>query len=490
ANPTLCAPNATCVLSYQSDQIRALERVLVLAGAGNANRVAAVNLSLGSGQYTAACDTDNSTFKLAVDNLRSVGIATTVASGNEGYTNAISSPACVSTAVAVGSTTKADVVSSFTNRSSLLALLAPGSAITSAVPGVGTYAAFSGTSMAAPHVAGAWALLKSRSPGASVNDVLAALRNTGLAVQDAGSGLSFPRIRVDQAAAALASGSAAPGNVAVVVTGNAVQVSWAAPASGGTPVGYRVEFAQASTNTVVATVDLGLTTSYATTLPDGGYIARVRALTGSGAGPSSAEVSFTVGQPAGLPPTPPVDVRATVSGRSVTLAWNISTASPAPTKYIVEVGSAPGASDLVQYDTGSTARAITATGVGLGTYYARVRAANAGGTSAASPEVAFTIADAPTCTATPVPPAALAATVSGAFVSLHWTVTSLIQPVTGYLVEVGSAGGLADLATIPTGTTAPQFSATAPSGTYFVRVRAVNACGASVPSNDVVVVVP
>ncbi|MEZ4618427.1 MAG: hypothetical protein R2867_23335 [Caldilineaceae bacterium] len=42
--------------------------------------------------------------KAAIDNLRSVGIATIAAAGNEGHTNGISAPACISSVVSVGAT--------------------------------------------------------------------------------------------------------------------------------------------------------------------------------------------------------------------------------------------------------------------------------------------------------------------------------------------------------------------------------------------------
>ena len=186
-----------CALTALSDQIAALERVLTLRSSLN---IAAVNMSLGGGRYTsqAACDADNAARKLAIDNLRSVGIAAVISSGNSGFTDALGAPGCISSAVSVGSTTKSDVVSSFSNSATFLALLAPGSAITSSVPGNG-FAAFDGTSMAAPHVAGAWAIIKQRAPSASVTSVLSALRTRGLPVTDFRNGITVPRIRILQA---------------------------------------------------------------------------------------------------------------------------------------------------------------------------------------------------------------------------------------------------------------------------------------------------
>ena len=189
-----CLPSpAPCTGAFTSDIIAGLEFVLSQA---NALNIAAVNMSLGGGSFTSFCDSDPT--KAAIDALRAAGIVSVVASGNEGQTNAISSPACVSSAVSVGSTTKQDGVSSFSNSASFLTLLAPGSSINSSVNG-GGFSAFSGTSMAAPHVAGAMALLRSASPTASVESMIAALTATGLPVTDNRNGIAKPRIRIAQA---------------------------------------------------------------------------------------------------------------------------------------------------------------------------------------------------------------------------------------------------------------------------------------------------
>ena len=58
--------------------------------------------------------------------------------------------------------------------------------------------------MATAHVSGAWALLKSRRPSASVSQVLSVLQSTGPRITDPLSNLAFPRVRVDEATKALA----------------------------------------------------------------------------------------------------------------------------------------------------------------------------------------------------------------------------------------------------------------------------------------------
>jgi len=187
-----------CVLSYTSDQISALEYVYDQRDRVN---LAAVNLSLGGGRFTSACNDDPTA--VAIDLLRSVDIATVAAAGNEGFSNAVGAPACVSSAISVGATTETDAVASFSNSAQLLDLLAPGVSIRSSVPG-GGFAIFNGTSMATPHVAGALAVLRSAAPAATVDELLTALKNTGVVLVDPRNNLSKPRIQVDTAVAALA----------------------------------------------------------------------------------------------------------------------------------------------------------------------------------------------------------------------------------------------------------------------------------------------
>jgi len=118
------------VLSWNSDQLLALERVYEMSFSYN---IAAVNMSLGGAdRYTDHCDSDPR--KAAIDNLRSVGIATIVAAGNEGYTDGVSAPACVSSAVAVGGTRDDDALWGCSNSSEMVHLLAPGVGVNSSIP--------------------------------------------------------------------------------------------------------------------------------------------------------------------------------------------------------------------------------------------------------------------------------------------------------------------------------------------------------------------
>jgi subtilisin len=197
--------NTPCALSFVSDQVAGLERVYELRTGLN---ISSVNMSLGGKRFgdEESCDAAEGLRKMAIDNLRSVGIATVVASGNANSRTSISTPACISSAISVGSTTDADAISSFSNVADFLDLLAPGSLITSSVPG-GGLGTKNGTSMATPHVAGAWAVLKQESPLADVDTVLAALRDTGASIDDErsnGSVVDMRRINLDLALARFA----------------------------------------------------------------------------------------------------------------------------------------------------------------------------------------------------------------------------------------------------------------------------------------------
>src|SRR5262245_26719578 len=87
----------------------------------------------------------------------------------------------------------------------------------------------------------------------------------------------------------------------------------------------------------------------------------------------------------------------------------------------------------------------------------------------------------------PVAPSFLGASVNGSTVSLDWSPSFNFDPSpTTYLIEAGSASGLANLATIATAET--RFTAAGVgNGTYYIRVRAVNRFGTSAPSNEIVV---
>jgi subtilisin family serine protease len=194
---THCGPSVPCVMSFTTDQIKALERVYKLR---KKHKIAAVNLSLGSGNYVGYCDGNHPAMTDIINRLTDAGVAVVVAGGNSviptygfGYT---SYPACIKNAIAVGNSTKRDSVSLFSSYSDQIDLLAPGENIYAGLPGR-RYGVMSGTSMAAPHVAGAIALLKSYRPEATVAELVTALSCSGKPLSAAG--ITKPRIDVRKA---------------------------------------------------------------------------------------------------------------------------------------------------------------------------------------------------------------------------------------------------------------------------------------------------
>ena len=155
-----------------------------------------INLSLGGELYSGACEA-SSTVAQAANRAVDRGIVVVVASGNDGSKSHIRTPACASRVIAVGATydaalgsktwcvsadaygnctatctdatTVADQVTCFSNSSSQLDHVAPGSVITT------YFGDSSGTSVAAPHTSGLAALIlhkKSNLTPAQVRDFI------------------------------------------------------------------------------------------------------------------------------------------------------------------------------------------------------------------------------------------------------------------------------------------------------------------------------
>jgi len=113
----------------------------------SSSKKSVLNMSLGGGKSTA--------LNAAVDAASEAGVISVVASGNSRANACNYSPASAPSAISVGSTTKTDGLSPFSNIGSCVHVLAPGSDIVSSYIGSpSTERTLSGTSMASPHVAG------------------------------------------------------------------------------------------------------------------------------------------------------------------------------------------------------------------------------------------------------------------------------------------------------------------------------------------------
>lgn len=236
----------------------------------------------------------------------------------------------------------------------------------------------------------------------------------------------------------------------------------------GLTAGYRVSVGT-TPRVPLARLDVGAATSIVLPLPPGAvYCVSVNGYTPDGLeGPPSEEIAVDLANAPGTP----TGLRASVNGDVATVAWAPPASGGVPLTYLLSVGTAPGAANvLAEYPVGTLLSVGGA--VPPGTYYARVQAANSVGVSAPAQDVTFQVGAA-------VAAPSLSASWSGSTVTLRWT-----GGAATYVLDVGTAPGAANLGSFPLGGVT-SFSAAVPPGTFYVRVRAVSATGvASAPSNE------
>lgn len=142
--------------------------------AANASlRPAVVSLSLGGGL--------SRTIDTAVKNLVAAGIPAVVAAGNSAANACNTSPANVATAITVAAADSTGRHASFSNFGSCIDVYAPGVGVYSSINAADAYATWSGTSMAAPHVAGVVALMRAANPCLTPAQLAAVLASTATA---------------------------------------------------------------------------------------------------------------------------------------------------------------------------------------------------------------------------------------------------------------------------------------------------------------------
>lgn len=259
--------------------------VVATVTGGNPYNIRVANLSLG-GYFTDGlppqpCDTEVVEFKTAFDTLLAAGVPTTVSAGNGGCTGGVSWPACVSSALAVGSVydayiesiaiptfegdesipaecapdgcsdvgrTGADVVTCYSDSGSQLDVWAPSHCAATPKLGGGNDFCFGGTSASAPYAAGVAALLSQAVPGRTGAALRDALANTGDPVTDSRNGITRNRLRADSALAALEGGGCTTPptpaglsiNKAALCSGESYTFSWGAVSGAST---YTIQIA-------------------------------------------------------------------------------------------------------------------------------------------------------------------------------------------------------------------------------------------------------
>jgi len=269
--------------------------------------------------------------------------------------------------------------------------------------------------------------------------------------------------------------------------GQDVTLTWERPMR-GEPSGYLVEVGTAEGFANVATVAVngGLTTSlFQPDVRPGTYFIRVRAVDGAGPGEPSSSVRLvmTTAGRCDLPAGSPHLFTPRVEKGIVSLEWQAPTTGGPAARYVAMVGTRPQSADVGVFDTGSSTAASTPAKPGV--YFIRVAAGNGCGLGTPSNEVGVVVGP-----PVPGPPAGVGATVEvDRRVIVSWRPSSAGGAPTHYVVEAGSAPGLANLAVLYTTGAPTSLAVTAPPGLYYVRVRAVNAYGVSVPSDEVVLLV-
>ena len=274
----------------------------------------------------------------------------------------------------------------------------------------------------------------------------------------------------------------APTNFQATVDGSIVSLSWGAPTTGAAPTSYAL-VARTATGSPLNTFNMGLATSFVTAAPNGAFRVSVVATNSFGTGPESTPQTFSVPS-LPVPPGAPTALASSVSGTTVTFTWTPPGSGGAPSSYTLLAGLSPGfTTPIATLPVPAPSTLLAVPGVPNGTYFVRLVAQNAGGVSGASNEVAVTVG----AVAVPGAPTFNPPQVAGNTVSLSWT-PAAGPPPTSYvlLARYGNGAPLGALPFTGTATAIPGV----PSGTYLLTMVAVNAAGASAPSNQVTLVVP
>lgn len=264
-----------------------------------------------------------------------------------------------------------------------------------------------------------------------------------------------------------------PSDFAAAVSGGAVRFTWRVDPNAAAPERYWLEAGSVPGQRNLARIAISQpTTEFVASAPPGTYYVRLIATNRYGNSVASNEVVVRVGTPA-----PPSGLVARLVGRVATISW--SPAVEPVLGYLLEAGSTQGSAGLATLPVVGTS--FVSPPLPPGRYWIRVRAYNATGLGAPSPDV---LIDVPP-PGIPNPPTQLTHQVHGRRVALTWTAPATGSASIGYLLEAGSRAGIADIAVFVLGIQPSFIAADVPPGSYFLRVRARGEGGDSSASNEI-----